>query len=133
MIRVGQFLPVFVWKFPVLLITIGITSTCSRPLLCSCMACLSGAYIVWICSMISKVLMFVEYVHSINCRHFRPLYVGSASRAPREFTMYPNALIMRIGSTLGMQRYLEGWESRLGVLATRLVRPASTSVELPAK
>ena len=27
-----------VWKFPVLFITIGITSTCSRPLLCSCIA-----------------------------------------------------------------------------------------------
>ena len=32
-----------VWKFLVLLNTIGITSTCIRPLLCSCMACLSGS------------------------------------------------------------------------------------------
>ncbi len=32
-----------VWKSPVRLITIGITSTGSRPLLCSHMACLSGA------------------------------------------------------------------------------------------
>ena len=32
-----------VWKFSVLLITIGIASTCIRPLSCSCMACLSGS------------------------------------------------------------------------------------------
>ena len=32
-----------VWKFLVLLITIGITSICSSKLLCSCIACLSGA------------------------------------------------------------------------------------------
>ena len=32
-----------VWKFHVLLITIGITSTCIRPLSCSWMACFSGS------------------------------------------------------------------------------------------
>ena len=40
---VGISASVRVWKFPVLLITIGITSTCILPLLCSCMACLSGS------------------------------------------------------------------------------------------
>ncbi len=34
---------VLVWKFPVLLITIGIISTSSLPLLCCRMACLSGS------------------------------------------------------------------------------------------
>ena len=83
-----------VWKFPVLLITIGISCTCSRPLLCSCMACLSGEYIVCIWSVISEVLLFVEYLHYISLRHLRPLYVGPATRAPREFMLYPMALMM---------------------------------------
>ncbi len=36
----------------------------------------------------------MEYLHSIRCRHLRPLYVGSATRAPREFMLYPMALMM---------------------------------------
>ncbi len=54
-----------VWKFLVLLITIGITSTCIRPLLWSCMACLSGSWILCMCSMVSRMLLYVEYLHSI--------------------------------------------------------------------
>jgi hypothetical protein len=55
-----------VWKFLVLLITIGITSTCSRPLIFSCIVCMSGAYIVCVWSMISDMLVSVEYLHSIG-------------------------------------------------------------------
>ena len=49
-----------VWKLYVLLITIGITSACSRLLLCSCIARLSGAYNECMWSMISDMLLFVE-------------------------------------------------------------------------
>ena len=34
---------VLVWKLPVLLMTIGMICTCSRPLLCCSMACSSGS------------------------------------------------------------------------------------------
>ena len=34
---------VLVWKLPDLLMTIGMIFTCSRPLLCCSMACLSGS------------------------------------------------------------------------------------------
>ena len=44
-----------VWKLPILLVFISITSSYSRPLLCSCIACLSGAYIVCMWSMISDM------------------------------------------------------------------------------
>jgi len=44
--------------------------------------------------MISEVLLSVEYLHSISFRHLCPLYVGSATRAPREFMLYPMALMM---------------------------------------
>ncbi len=54
-----------VWKLHVLLITIGITSTCSRPLLCCSIACLSGVYIVCMLSMMSDMLMSTEYLHSV--------------------------------------------------------------------
>ncbi len=46
------------------------------------------------CSMVSSMLLFVEYLHYIICRHLRPLYIGSASRAPLEFIVYPMALMM---------------------------------------
>jgi hypothetical protein len=55
-----------VWKLLVLLITIGIIFTCSRPLLCSCIAYLSGVYIVCMCSMISDMLIYVEYLNSMS-------------------------------------------------------------------
>jgi hypothetical protein len=54
-------------------------------LLCSCIACLSGAYIVCMWSMVSNMLLSVEYLHSISWRHLRPLYVASATRTLREF------------------------------------------------
>ena len=55
-----------VWKLFVMLITIDITSTCSRPLLCYCITCLSGAHIVWMLSMMSDVLSSVEVLHSMS-------------------------------------------------------------------
>ncbi len=54
----------WVWKLPVMLITFGIISTCSRPLLCCIIACLSGSYIVCMLSIMTIMLMFVEYLHS---------------------------------------------------------------------
>ena len=83
-----------VWKLHVLIITIGITSTCSRPLSCSCIACLRGAYIVCMWSMISNMLLSVEYLHYMSWRHLRPLYVVSTTRAPRWFMLYPMTLMM---------------------------------------
>jgi hypothetical protein len=44
--------------------------------------------------MVSSMLLSVEYLHYIICTHLRPLYVGSATRAPLEFMMYPMALMM---------------------------------------
>ncbi len=55
-----------VWKLYVLLITIAITSTCSRPLLCYSISCLGGAYIVCMLSMTSVMLLSVEYLHSMS-------------------------------------------------------------------
>ena len=39
------------------------------------------------CSMVSSMLLSVEYLHSTIWRHLRPLYVDSATRAPLEFIM----------------------------------------------
>ena len=65
---------VFVWKLPVLLITIGIIWTCSVfLLLCLMMACLSGSYMLCMLVMVSSRLVSVEYLHSMSCRHFLPL------------------------------------------------------------
>ena len=83
-----------VCKLHVMLITIGITSICSRPFLCSCIACLSGVCIMYMWSMISDMLLSVEYLHSMSLRLLRPLYAVSTTRAPREFMMYPMALMM---------------------------------------
>ncbi len=46
------------------------------------------------CSMVSSMLLSVEYLNYIICRHLRPLYVGSESREPLEFIVYPMALMM---------------------------------------
>ncbi len=46
------------------------------------------------CSMVSRMLLSVEYLHSIIYRHLRPLYVGSTTRAPLAFMMYPMARMM---------------------------------------
>ncbi len=57
---------VLVWKLHVLFITIGITSTCSRSLLCCSTVCLSGAYTACMVSMASVMLLSVEYLHSMS-------------------------------------------------------------------
>jgi len=44
--------------------------------------------------MISEMLLSVEYLHSFGWRHLRPLCVVYATKAPREFMMYPTALMM---------------------------------------
>ena len=46
------------------------------------------------CSMVSRMLMYVEYLHYIICRHLRPLYMGSTTMAPLAFMMYHMALMM---------------------------------------
>ena len=40
------------------------------------------------------MLLSMEYLHSISWRHLRPVYVVSATRAPREFMRCPMALMM---------------------------------------
>ena len=45
-------------------------------------------------SMVSSMLLSVEYLHYIICRHLRPLYAGSATKTPSVFMMYPMALMM---------------------------------------
>ena len=55
-----------VFKLHVMLITIGIISTCSRPFLCCCIACLSVAYIVCMLSMLSDMLLPGKFWHSIS-------------------------------------------------------------------
>jgi hypothetical protein len=50
-----------VWKVIVLLITMGITSTCSLLLFCGLMAHFNGPYIVSMLFMVSSMLMHVEY------------------------------------------------------------------------
>jgi len=42
--------------------------------------------------MVSNVLLSVEYLHSMSCRHLLPLYVVSTTNYPREFLLYPMAL-----------------------------------------
>ena len=38
--------------------------------------------------------MFVEYLHSMSCRHLLPLYVMSSTICPFVFLVYPMALMM---------------------------------------
>jgi hypothetical protein len=50
--------------------------------LCLRMACLSGSYMFFMLFIVSNVLQSVEYLHSMSCRHLRPLYVVSSTRCP---------------------------------------------------
>ena len=45
--------------------------------------------------MVSKVLLSVKYLHSMICRHFLPLFVVFLSSCPRDFLLYPMALMMK--------------------------------------
>ena len=49
---------------------------------------------VLILSIISSVLLSLEYLHSMSCKLLLPLYVVSSTRRPCEFLMYPMALMM---------------------------------------
>ena len=50
--------------------------------LCLIMACLSGSYMLCMLVMVSRVLLNVEYLHSMSCRHLLPLYVVSFTSCP---------------------------------------------------
>jgi hypothetical protein len=63
-----------VWKLPVIPITMGMIWTWSLFfLLCLIMACFSGLYMLCMLVMVSRVLLPVEYLHSIICMHLLPL------------------------------------------------------------
>ncbi len=61
---------------------------------CLIMACLSGSYMLCMCVMVSRVLLSVEYLHPMSCRHLFPLYVVSSTNCPCVFLVYPMALMM---------------------------------------
>ena len=44
--------------------------------------------------IVSSVLLFVEYSHSMSCKLLLPLYVGSSTSCALEFLLYPMALMM---------------------------------------
>ena len=72
-----------VWNLPVLLITMEMFWTwCLFFLLCLIMACLSGSYMLCMLEMVSRVLLYVEHLHSMSCRHLLPLYVMSSTSCP---------------------------------------------------
>jgi hypothetical protein len=49
---------------------------------------------VLILSIISSVLLSLEYLHSMSCKLLLPLYVVSSTSCPFEFLLYPMALMM---------------------------------------
>jgi hypothetical protein len=63
-------------------------------LLCLIMACLSGLYMLCMLVMVSRMLLFVEYLHSMSCRYLFPLHVVSSTSHPCVFLVYPMALMM---------------------------------------
>ena len=64
-------------------------------------------------STISDMLMSVDYLYSISWRHLRPPYVVSATKAPREFMMYPMALMMSGLCCVGLLCF---WRIVLGMI-----------------
>ena len=58
------------------------------------MSCLIGSYMLCMLVIVSKVLVFVEYLHTMSGRHLLPLYVVSTANCPCEFLVYPMALMM---------------------------------------
>ena len=83
-----------VWSLPSLLTTMGMIWTWSRVLLCLMIACLRGSYMLFMLLMVSSVLLYVEYLHSMLCMHILPLYERSAASCPWEFLIYFIALTM---------------------------------------
>ncbi len=80
---------VLMWKLAVVLINIGVIWTCSLLLIC-----FSGLYMLCMLVIVSSILMLVEYLRYISCRHILPLYMWSSTRYPLEFRRYPMALMM---------------------------------------
>jgi len=75
-----------------MLINICMICTFSLLLLCRNTACLSGALTVCVLFRLSIVLLSVEYLHNMSCKHLLPLYVVSSTSCPCDF--FPMALIM---------------------------------------
>ena len=63
-------------------------------MLCLFMACMSGSYMLCILLMVSNVLLSVEYLHSLSCRHLLPLYVVYSTSCPCEFLLYHIDMMM---------------------------------------
>ena len=63
-------------------------------LLCLIMACFNGSYMLCMLVIVSRVLLYVEYLHYMSCRHLLPLYVVSSTNCPLVFLVYPMALMM---------------------------------------
>jgi hypothetical protein len=58
------------------------------------MACLSGSYMLCMLFMLSSVMFLLEYLRSMSCRNLLSLYVVSTTSYPREFLLYPMALMV---------------------------------------
>ena len=63
-------------------------------LLCLIMACMSGSYVLCMFVMVSRVLLSLEYLHSMSYKHLLPLCVMSSTSCPLVFLVYPMGLIM---------------------------------------
>jgi len=88
------FANVRVWKYPVLLTTMEMIWTWSLFFLLCLSIALSGSYMLCIFVMVSRVLLSVEYLHSLSHRHLLPLYVVSSTSCSCVFLVYPMALMM---------------------------------------
>jgi hypothetical protein len=45
-------------------------------------------------SMVSSVMLYMENLYSMSCRHFLPLYVVSSNNYPRELCLHMMALML---------------------------------------
>jgi hypothetical protein len=63
-------------------------------LLCLIMAYLRGSYMLCMLVMVAIVLVPVEYLHSMSCRHLLPLYVASSTSCPCVVLVYSIALMV---------------------------------------
>ena len=63
--------------------------------------------------MVSRLLLSVDYLHSINCKHLLTLYVFSSTLCPLVFRVYPMALII---SSLWCCGHLFYGRNRFGIM-----------------
>jgi hypothetical protein len=63
-------------------------------MLCLIMACYSGSYILCMLVMVFRVLLSVEYLHCMSCRHLLSLYVVSSTICPCVYLVYHMALMI---------------------------------------